>query len=90
VSLLVTSYLLLQEEEEEENLTYVKTTIFCYGDSIGKCKAMPVTGRGRPQGCETSRLPHFLDIWLTDGFGVVSLTRRPTFIPRKIPVTHFC
>jgi hypothetical protein len=26
-----------------------------------KIKATPVTGRGGPQGCETSRLPHFLE-----------------------------
>jgi hypothetical protein len=26
-----------------------------------KGKAIPVTGRGGPYGCETSRLPHFLD-----------------------------
>jgi hypothetical protein len=26
-----------------------------------KVKAIPVTGCGGPQGCETSRLPHFLD-----------------------------
>jgi hypothetical protein len=38
-------------------------------------KAIPVTGRGGPQGYETSRLPHFLDNWLTDGGKVVSLTR---------------
>jgi hypothetical protein len=25
-----------------------------------KGKAIPVTGRGGPQGCETLRLPHFL------------------------------
>jgi hypothetical protein len=25
-----------------------------------KGKAIPVTGRENPQGCETSRLPHFL------------------------------
>jgi hypothetical protein len=31
-----------------------------------------------------------LDNWLTDGGDVVSLTRRPPFIPRKIPGTHFC
>jgi hypothetical protein len=34
-----------------------------------KGKAIPVTGRGSSQGCETSRLPHFLDIRLTDGRG---------------------
>jgi hypothetical protein len=27
---------------------------------------MPVTGREGPQGCETSRLPYFLDNRLTD------------------------
>jgi hypothetical protein len=27
----------------------------------GKGKTIPVTGRGGPQGCETSRLPHFLE-----------------------------
>jgi hypothetical protein len=55
-----------------------------------KGKAIPVTGRGGPYGCETSRLPHFLDNRLTDGGEVVSLTRRSPFIPRKIPGTHFC
>jgi hypothetical protein len=44
---------------------------------IKKGKAIAVTGRGSPYGCETSRLPHFLDSWLTDGGKVVSLTRRP-------------
>jgi hypothetical protein len=32
-----------------------------------KGKAIPVTDRGGPQGCERSRLPHFLGNWLTDG-----------------------
>jgi hypothetical protein len=41
--------------------------------------------------CETSRFPHFLDNWLTDGGGeVFSLTRRQSFSPRKIPGIHFC
>jgi hypothetical protein len=53
-------------------------------------KAIPVTGRGGPKGCETSRLPHFLDNRLTDGGEVVSLMRRPHFTPGKIPGTHFC
>jgi hypothetical protein len=53
-------------------------------------KATPVTDRGGPWGCETSRLPHFLDNRLTDGGEVVSLTRRQPFTLRKIPGTHFC
>jgi hypothetical protein len=48
-------------------------------------KAIPVTGRGDPYGCETS-----IDNRLTSGDNVVSLTRRPSFTPRKIPGTHFC
>jgi hypothetical protein len=55
-----------------------------------KGKAIPVTGREGPQGCETSRLPHYLDKRLTDGGEVVSPTRRQPFTPRKIPGTHFC
>jgi hypothetical protein len=53
-------------------------------------KAIPVPGRGGPWGCETSRLPHFLDNRLTDGGEVVSPTHRPPFTPRKIPGTRFC
>jgi hypothetical protein len=55
-----------------------------------KGRAIPVTGRGSPYGCETSRLPHFLDNQLTDYGEVVSLTRLPPITPRKIPGTHFC
>jgi hypothetical protein len=43
-------------------------------------KAVPVTGREGPYGCEMSRLPHFLHNRLTDGGEVVSLTRRQPFI----------
>jgi hypothetical protein len=54
-----------------------------------KGKAIPVTGRGGPWGCETPRLPHILGSRLTDGGEVVNLTRQPSFAPRKIPGTHF-
>jgi hypothetical protein len=54
-----------------------------------KGKAIPVTGSGGPLGCETSRLPHFIDNRLTVGGEVVSLTPRSPFAPRKIPGTHF-
>jgi hypothetical protein len=57
---------------------------------MNKGKGIPVTGREGPEGCETSRLPHFPDNRLTDGGEVVSPTRRPPFTPRKIPDTHFC
>jgi hypothetical protein len=48
----------------------------------GKVKLTSLPGRGGPQGCETSRLPHFLDNRFTDG-GEVSLTRRPHFTPQE-------
>jgi hypothetical protein len=46
-------------------------------------KAIPVTGRGGPQGCETSRLPHSLDNRLRDGGDIVSLTPRTPFTPQE-------
>jgi hypothetical protein len=49
----------------------------------GKGKAISVTDREGPQGCETSRLPHFLDNRLTNGGEFVSLTRRPSFTPQE-------
>jgi hypothetical protein len=36
-------------------------------------KAIPVTGREGPWGCETSRLPHFLDNRFIDGGEVVTM-----------------
>jgi hypothetical protein len=59
------------------------------GKQFKKGKSIPVRGRGGPYGCETSRLPHFLDNRLADGV-VVSPTRRPPFNTRKIPGPHFC
>jgi hypothetical protein len=48
-----------------------------------KAKAIPVTSHGGPQGCETLRVPHYLDNRLTDGVKVVSLTRRPFYTPQE-------
>jgi hypothetical protein len=42
-----------------------------------------VTDREGAKGCETLRLPHFLDNRITDGDKVNSLTRRPPFTPRE-------
>jgi hypothetical protein len=39
-----------------------------------------VTGRCNLYGCETSRLPHFLQNWLTDG---IRLTLRPPYTPGR-------
>jgi hypothetical protein len=50
----------------------------------GKGKAIPVTGCEGQYGCETSKLPHFLDNRLTEGGKVVSLTRRPLFTTQEI------
>jgi hypothetical protein len=52
---------------------------YVYGDKQRKekDKAIPIKGRGGLWGFETSRLPHFLDNWLTDDSEVVNLTRRP-------------
>jgi hypothetical protein len=46
-------------------------------------KAIPVTGRGGPYNCETSRLPNFLDNRFTDGGEAVILRRRPPFTPQE-------
>jgi hypothetical protein len=50
---------------------------------VKKCRAIPVIGLGGPQGCETSRIPYFLDNWLTDGGETLSLIRRPLFNPQN-------
>jgi hypothetical protein len=52
-------------------------------------KAIPVTGRESPLGCDKSKLPHFLDNRLTDGGEAVSLTRRPPFTPQEDPWYSF-
>jgi hypothetical protein len=71
--------------------TLVSTMRFAYTRMLCKVKVkvIPVTGRGGPKDCETSRLSHFLKNWLTD-VGVVGLTRRSPFTHRMIPGTHSC
>jgi hypothetical protein len=49
-------------------------------------KSIPVTERGGPQVCETSKLPHYLYNRLTDGGEVVTLMRRSLFIPGRFLV----
>jgi hypothetical protein len=51
-----------------------------------KVEVIPVTRCGGPQGCETSRPPHFLKNWLTDGSEVVSLMYQPPFNARRLTV----
>jgi hypothetical protein len=46
-----------------------------------KGKGVHVIDRGGPWVYETSRLPEFLDNWLTDGGKVVTLTHRTPFTP---------
>jgi hypothetical protein len=48
-----------------------------------KGKATPVRGHGGPYGCETLRVPQYLDNRLTDDGKVVSLTRRLPFTPQE-------
>jgi hypothetical protein len=50
-----------------------RVELICIVTAVKKGQDIPVSGRGGPQGCETSRLPHLLDNRLTDGGEVVSL-----------------
>jgi hypothetical protein len=60
---------------------YLKKYCMVYVKVRGK--AVPVTGRRGPYGCETSRRPYFLDNRLTDSGEVVSFTHRPPFTPQE-------
>jgi hypothetical protein len=55
-----------------------------------KGKAIHVTGRKCPWGCDMSGHPHFVDSWPTDSGEVVSLMCWPPFTSRKIPDALFC
>jgi hypothetical protein len=86
-------------------LDYVNTDIIiCLLTKLGICFALHIRNlqKGkvkvklslyrswRPLGLREVEAPTFLDIHFTDGFKVVSPTRRPLFTPRKFPSTHFC
>jgi hypothetical protein len=43
-----------------------------------------------PYGCETLRLPHFLNSRLINGGGVVNLARRPLFIAQRRFLVLIC
>jgi hypothetical protein len=51
-------------------------------------KAIALKDRGDLQGYETSRPPYYLDHRLTDGD--ITIKRRLSLAPRKIPGTYFC
>jgi hypothetical protein len=57
---------------------------------LKKSKVIPVTGRGGPQVCETSRLPHVLTIGSQMAVRLSALRAGRPLPPRKIPGTHFC
>ena len=54
-----------------------------------KLEAVPVAGRGGSQGCEASRLPHFLHGQLTDDGGGFEHYAPAAFAPEGIPGARF-
>jgi hypothetical protein len=54
-----------------------------------KGKAIPVTACEGPLGCETSRLPHYLDNRLTDGVRLSALHTGCPLPPRRFLVHIF-
>jgi hypothetical protein len=49
-------------------------------------KVTHASGRGGSYGSETSRLPHCLDVRLTDDGEIISLRSQLSFIPRRFLV----
>jgi hypothetical protein len=52
-------------------------TIYCKTVRMKGVGSYPCNRPWRPIGCETSRILHFLDNWLTDGDVTLSIARRP-------------
>jgi hypothetical protein len=77
-------------EVDEKYIRHLRVKTRREGQPWQTYKAIVLTGDGGPYSCETSRLPHFRDNRLKNGGDVVSLMRRPSFTPKKIPGTLFC
>jgi hypothetical protein len=54
-----------------------------------KRKAIPVTDRGGLLGIEASRLPYFLDTWLTDGSEVTAMRAYRNFVHVFLGLLYF-
>jgi hypothetical protein len=70
----------LHSDSHEALKSNPDSTFFSLGK---KDKANPVTGRGCPEGCETSRLPHSLDNRLLDGAVRLSALRAGSPLPQE-------
>jgi hypothetical protein len=78
-------------QQEQESVFYTMSRSASYEMSSKNRKAILVTGRAGPRGCETSRLSHFLDNRLTEGRDVIGLMHRPRSTPHKtFSGTDFC
>jgi hypothetical protein len=66
MSVLLLGHALFSTTKSKKQYSSVEHLVYLRG------KAIPVTGREGPWGCERPRLPHFLDNRLTDGGKVVS------------------
>jgi hypothetical protein len=62
--------------KQMERTHFIETFAFLSHEKVKRGKAIPITGCGDSQGCEMSRLLHFIDSRLTDCGEVLSLTRR--------------
>jgi hypothetical protein len=64
--------------------------MYCFVNSISGCinvnNAIRITERGGPYGCETQRIPHFLDNRMTEGGEVINPMSWPRFSLRRFLV----
>jgi hypothetical protein len=60
-----------------------------HGVNQSRGKAIPITGHGGPQGCETVWVPHYLTIGSEMAVRLSALRVSHLLPPRKISGTHF-